>query len=134
MEILGNARISNTIHWGNEQPFYAWTDKEIDIIHCNIMGGIENNFIQSTGIIHNNIEQNPQFINPSSGSGLAYPGYEANWSPDNFSACVDGGTIDIPGIPSLDIYGNPRFNNHIPDIGAVEHELASPAPFAPNGP
>ncbi|MEO7176939.1 MAG: right-handed parallel beta-helix repeat-containing protein [Saprospiraceae bacterium] len=71
------------------------------------------------------IDEEPLFVNPSAGKGIAYPGYEANWSLKYGDPNIDQGTLD--GIddllPKMDYYNNLRVLNDLVDIGAVEFDI-----------
>ena len=80
-----------------------------------------------TGFGNGNINVPPQFVNPSQGHGLAYNGYEADWSLVTGDASIDGGTTEniLEMLPIKDAYGNDRILGETIDIGAVEFDRIS---------
>lgn len=71
-----------------------------------------------------NIIENPKFVNPTAGAGLAYDGMAADWSLQDGSPCINAGTPDTTGfnLPAYDLNGNTRlFGNRI-DMGAYENQ------------
>ena len=70
------------------------------------------------------ISDYPEFLNPTEGVGVEYDGASADWTVENWSACINSGTPDtnLLTIPEYDIIGNPRiFGNRI-DMGAYENQ------------
>jgi len=76
------------------------------------------------GVFLNNIDINPSFVSPSSGSGTGYNGFTANWALNSTSKCINSGTRDTIGLnlPDKDITGNPRIYNGRIDMGAIESQ------------
>ena len=69
-----------------------------------------------------NINVLPLFIQPTNGAGLNFNGFDADWSLQDHSPCIDSGTPDTLGLelPGKDIVGNPRISYFRVDIGAYE--------------
>jgi hypothetical protein len=61
-------------------------------------------------------------VQPTGGAGLNFNGFDADWSLQNGSPCIDGGTPDTLGLelPETDIVGNPRISYFRVDMGAFE--------------
>jgi hypothetical protein len=74
-----------------------------------------------TGLYQNNITSNPQFIAPSTNSGIGYNGVLANWSLQNSSPCINSGDPNGTYLPT-DLAGNPRIYGGTVDIGAYEYQ------------
>ena len=92
---------------------------EIDVSHCNILGGQNAIYNQNNANIINwldgNIDADPMF--DSLGT---YPFALLEGSP-----CIDAGTLDLPPgieLPEYDLAGNPRIVNEMIDIGAYEYQ------------
>ena len=121
-----NPTILNSILWNEIPAQQIYLDDEgsdPNIFYCNIQGGqtgIEvNSNVFYLGTYSNNININPDFINPSNGSGVGFDGLNSDWSIDGSSPCVNSG--NPTGVyPLTDIIGNPRISNGIIDIGAYE--------------
>ncbi|MFH0867420.1 MAG: T9SS type A sorting domain-containing protein [Bacteroidota bacterium] len=71
----------------------------------------------------NNINSDPQFLNPSNGEGINYDGLNANWNLHSTSPCINSGTPDTSGLYlyNTDIAGNNRIIDDTIDIGAYEY-------------
>jgi hypothetical protein len=84
--------------------------------YCNIEGG----WGGGTG----NIDTDPLFIAPG------------EYKLSDMSLCIDAGTNSVPGLPSIDIDGDPRIVGGIADIGADEWvpSCPNPASWAVYGP
>ncbi len=128
----GDFDIRNNIIWYN---FSGWDWYQINsglLIYYNcIMGGYGHPSLY-------NIKENPWFVNPTPGPGLAFDGLSADWTLMEDSPCINAGTPDTTGlnIPAVDIAGNPRiFGNRI-DMGAYENQTVwvkvNNAPVADN--
>jgi len=97
-----------------------------DFSYCNVQHGPSafgyplNIFF--TGIYFNNIDSNPQFINPSLGNGVGFDGVNADWSLQGISPCYNAG--DPNGVyPPTDLAGNQRISNGRIDMGAYEYQF-----------
>lgn len=129
----GNAIISNCIVWGNiadsagTQLFLSTDLSDPAFQYCNIQSGssafaLNNNFY--TGAYQNNIDMNPMFISPSTGSGNGFDGLTSDWSLQTTSPCINSG--DPAGMyDSTDIAGNIRVSGSFIDMGAYELFLIS---------
>jgi len=121
--------IKNCIFWndialdaGNE-IFLNDEDSDPNITYSDIQGGSDSIGLNTNcfylGTYLNNIDYDPIFVNPSSGSGISNDGTIADWSLQLGSPCIDAG--DPVGVyPSADFIGNPRVSNGRIDIGAFE--------------
>ncbi len=122
----------NNIIWGNYayydgnqietgQPEFSPSFYYNDIEDSSNFGGTDDydNYIA-------NIAIDPAFVNPSGGYGLAYNGYQADWSLSKNSPCINKGkpdfTADSLGVKT-DLAGNPRFSLDTVDMGAYEFQL-----------
>jgi predicted outer membrane repeat protein len=98
--------------------------------NCNIEGGIEsvesNSVIpvESVGII----DQDPAFFRKINSAGPTYETFNSDWKILPVSPCIDKGNneVEIFGLPDLDFMDNPRINNSVVDIGAVENQDGEP--------
>jgi hypothetical protein len=116
LELKGN------IFWGNEHDSY-FPHHEIE----NPDGG---EAINSFNCFQNgnegigNIEEYPEFTNPTNGTGLEYDGLNADWTLLNASPCINKGTPDTTNLnlPQYDIAGNPRVFGGRIDMGAYENQ------------
>ena len=123
--------IKNTIIWGNtssagsNQFFLDNENSDPNFYYCDIEGGQAgigmNSNIFYLGNYSNNITLNPQFNNPSIGSGYLFDGLtSSDWTLNATSGCINTG--DPSGLyPSIDLNSNPRIVSGIIDIGAYEY-------------
>ncbi len=134
-----SVEVVNSVLWGNvatasftasDQISISWSDN-LNLYHNVIEGGL--NGIDSEGAITNNedlIEQDPEFISPSSGAGIDYNGLTANWALSAISPCIDNGTQGYTTYnfeyPEYDIIGNNRVLMDTIDIGAYEFRNYAP--------
>jgi len=133
-----DAIVKNSIIYGNQSynPTYGiqiqiW-DNDSDPIfdHCNIQGGLAGFGGPGSGANYdpnnytNNIDSDPLFVDPSTGTGSGYNGLLADWSLQELSPCINAGdTTDISQyLPVYDLAGNPRIHETI-DVGAYEYCL-----------
>lgn len=133
MGVTGSTiNVYNTIYWGNSanlgQQIAIWQGCTTNFSFCNIQGDTNSFYMPQspfTGIYYNNKNTNPDFTDPSSGSGVNYNGYNSDWSLTQNSICINNGTPDTSGLmlPQLDVYGNIRIVNSIVDIGAAEYPI-----------
>jgi hypothetical protein len=116
LELKGN------IFWGNEHDNY-FSHHEIE----NPDGG---EAINSYNCFQNgiegegNIEEYPEFTNPTNGAGLEYDGLNADWTLLETSPCINKGNPDTTGLnlPEYDIAGNTRVFGGRIDMGAYENQ------------
>jgi hypothetical protein len=122
--------ISNTILWGNTATSggnqISLLDEASDpnFYYNNIEGGLSNVELNGNfyfGAYQNNLNINPEFVSPSSGSGLSYNGLIANWHLNSLSSCIDNGN-PIGNYSSFDLAENPRIIGSSIDIGAYEFQ------------
>lgn len=69
-----------------------------------------------------NVFDEPEFVNPAFGLGPNYDKPDADWSLRDNSPCINAGSTEQSCYPATDVYGNPRVNGGIIDIGAVENQ------------
>ena len=75
------------------------------------MGGLAGNGAPLyVGIFENTIDNDPSFVLPSAGTGMANYSPTADWSLQVNSPCINAGQADISGQPldPVDFEGNPR--------------------------
>jgi hypothetical protein len=77
------------------------------------------------------MDDNPGFVAPSSGVGLAADGSAADWQLSETSPCVNAGIEDVTGLglPDYDLAGNTRIQQGRIDIGALESAYVPTASF-----
>ncbi|MFI5220826.1 MAG: PKD domain-containing protein [Bacteroidia bacterium] len=123
-----NPILKNVIFFGNNanngNSVYLDNVSNPSFTYCNVQGGSAAFFTNGnpyTGVYSNNINTNPLFVSPTSGSGSGYNGLGANWSLQNNSPCINSG--DPNGTySSTDLAGNTRVVCTI-DIGAYENQV-----------
>lgn len=134
-----NVTLKNNIFWGNRS--FGTLNYEIDYFSADSItvftGDVVNNCIEGdtnalmfttwftyAGAIYYNFDSVPQFVNPTTGAGLAFNGLAADWRLQSSSDCINRafGGVD-PLMPALDIYGNPRLTAWQYDVGAYEHPI-----------
>jgi len=113
---------------GNEVNLYD-VASDPKFYNCLIKGGTldfrgTGSLLNYNGVYNDNLDNDPLFNNPSSGSGVAYDGLAANWYIDSLSPCINSGLSDVSGLglTSTDYAGNPRINKGRIDIGAYENQ------------
>jgi len=105
--------IKNTILWGNtNQVTGSSSNIYIDDDNCTWQD-------VSLYAIHG---EYPQFVNPSSGTGIQPDAVNADWSLQPTSPAINLGKADTTGLslPDTDLAGNPRYYDKRVDIGAYE--------------
>jgi hypothetical protein len=110
----GSPVLKNNIIYGNTGASHQiYPTSGLAIQYSNIQGGYS-----GTG----NINSNPKFKNPTQGAGPAYNGLAADWSLQETSPCIDGGTTSVSGLglPTHDLLGKTRFYSAAVDMGAYE--------------
>lgn len=120
--LFSRAEVFNNICWGNE------------FVSGNNYVQIKNEFNSNPVLKYNCVQYGdggpgaisdyPEFLNPTAGVGVEYDGASADWTVENWSACINAGTPDTNNltIPEYDIIGSPRiFGNRI-DMGAYENQ------------
>lgn len=107
--------LNNIIYNNSGTQLYAYWSDSLTVEYCDIQGGY------SSGV--GNINQNPQFVNPTDSIGVMNQIGIYNWSLTQNSPCINAGdTVFNTLIPSLDFAGNPRIYQSRIDIGAYEHQ------------
>ncbi|MFC2137225.1 right-handed parallel beta-helix repeat-containing protein [Bacteroidota bacterium] len=132
----GTPTIINTVLWGNSST----DNSQINIgaqgvpnfYNCILQDGKDSIEIISgfeyLGEYLNNIDSDPQFINPSEGSGINYDGLSADWRLISSSPCLNNGSNELAEQAlkiEKDIYKNTRVIYAIIDIGASETNVLS---------
>jgi hypothetical protein len=129
-----NPTFINCIFWGNTVSKFGaqvyLNDEASDpkFYYCDVRGGtsafeLNGNFY--TGIYQNNIDTDPLFVAPSSGTGTGFNGVLADWSLQNCSPCLNSGDpAPLYTYPKTDIIGNLRVAGGRIDIGAYENQTA----------
>ncbi len=122
--------ITNSIMWGNtasnngDQVYLNDENSDPDFYYCDIQGGQSliglNSNIFYLGTYSNNINQDPMFIAPTSGSGSGFNGLSSNLSLQSNSPCINTGK-PTGTYPATDIVGKPRIADGLIDIGAYEY-------------
>lgn len=127
-----NAKIYNSIIWGNSDAQIGINDYQSvsDIIHSCIEGGLSGISGQEyLGNYINNIDHDPNFMDPTGGTGHQFDGFSADWTLRAISPCINSGTAAIEDYtyPPIDLYGNPRIHSSGIDMGIAENQSAAPA-------
>ena len=119
-----NLLVRNNVVYGNvdknsltEANTLSTLDATPDLTYNNIGGDL----IPGDG----NINESPAFANPTPSYGLAYNGYEADWSLTENSLEINAGTTEglMDVLPEKDAYGNDRIIDGEIDMGAVEYDV-----------
>ena len=125
-----NPTFNNCVFYGNTatldgaQIYSNDETSDPNFYYCNVQGGsssfgLNGNFY--SGTYSNNLDLDPLFVSPSSGTGINFDGVNADWSLQSTSPCINTG--DPSGTyPSTDIAGNPRIYGATIDIGAYEFQ------------
>lgn len=131
--------IRNCIIWGNtrfnfiipNQIALYTDDSDPNFYNCDIQDSVGGFFLGAqvvyTGLLSACIDTNPLFVAPSAGAGPSYDGLNADWRLQSISPCINTATIGGCNVllPTIDLWGNPRFSGWNIDIGAYEDPLAS---------
>jgi PKD repeat protein len=130
----GSLELLNTIIWGNtasetgQQIILSDDVSDPSIRYSDIMGGqaaIELNGNFYTGVYEDNIDADPLFINPSSGTGHLFDGVTVGWALSINSPAIDAGQPNN-NVGPTDFAGNIRVVNGRIDIGAFEDQATVP--------
>lgn len=124
----------NTIIWGNtasvagQQIFLSDDVSDPVIRYSDIMGGeaafdLNGNFY--TGVYEDNIDADPLFTNPSSGTGHLFDGVTAGWALSIGSPAINAGKPNIT-YTAKDFAGNIRVVDGRIDMGAIEDQTTVP--------
>jgi predicted outer membrane repeat protein len=100
--------------------------------NCLIEGGVSSiSGLPSSYTWTEIMDDNPGFVAPSSGVGLAADGSAADWQLSETSPCVNAGIEDVTGLglPDYDLAGNTRIQQGRIDIGALESAYVPTASF-----
>lgn len=96
------------------------------ILHPNVTSTVENNSINQSGLNalgQNNINNYPEFMSPTSSSGVLTVLGSYDWSLKQNSTCIEGGdSLSALNLFPFDFSGNPRIYNTRVDIGAYEYQ------------
>ncbi|KPK80727.1 MAG: hypothetical protein AMS27_16255 [Bacteroides sp. SM23_62_1] len=125
----------NNILWGNTsdvpgtgtQLVFIGGISNPDITYSVVQEGIAGIAGNYQGQFIEVLESDPQFINPSTGSGYAFDGLSADWALDTSSNCLNSGfpSMERYSVPETDIYKKPRIRHGRIDIGASEIHIES---------
>jgi hypothetical protein len=130
---ISNPLLVNTMLYGNEalsangnQVYLDDNGSDPTFKHCNIQGGSSAFYTNGSvysGLYVNNINNNPNYVSPSSGTGNSLNGLTANWELQSTSSCINVGTPSITGLnlPTTDLAGVNRVIGTAIDIGAYEY-------------
>jgi hypothetical protein len=125
-ELYTDVLFYNTILWGNNSENVSISsNSSCSFYYCNIQNGMNSLHADWVSNYENNIETDPEFINPTTGIGWEYNATNKNWKLNETSPCIDTGTPDTTGLnlnlPETDLAGETRFYNNTIDIGAYEY-------------
>jgi parallel beta-helix repeat protein/predicted outer membrane repeat protein len=129
--ISSHPSFTNCIAWGNSAPanagaqLYIGSASIADFLYCDIQGGSAAfNGSPYTGTYEDNADDNPLFVNPTSGAGINYSAIDADFSLMEGSPCVNSGDPDtsVTNMP-LDLAGNLRMSGIAIDQGAYEYQI-----------
>jgi len=126
-------RLANNIIWGNTNFLYPgvqiFFSPQGQILPNVSYSDIENGYPGE-----GNIEEDPGFLNPTTGAGCSFNALTSDWSLENSSACINKGSPDTTGmlLPVMDIAGNPRIYGNRIEIGAYENQLVTAIPKISN--
>ncbi|MCK9449940.1 MAG: right-handed parallel beta-helix repeat-containing protein [Bacteroidales bacterium] len=121
-----NILMRNNIVHGNTSDYYGY--KPIQIYSFDLaIADFAYSCIPDEAIYYQgegNIQDDPQFVNPTPDAGPDYDGLSADWSLLDSSPCVNTGTPDTSGLnlPATDLRGNPRIYGIRIDMGAIENQ------------
>ncbi|MCD4696052.1 MAG: T9SS type A sorting domain-containing protein [Bacteroidales bacterium] len=112
----------NNIVWGNSNGnnWGVQINREMGanppITYCNVQNGIEG---------EGNINEEPQFVDPTVLQDTLFNALLADWSLMDDSPCVNAGDPDTSGLylPPLDLNGNNRVYGIAIDMGSLENQL-----------
>jgi len=134
-------KLINSIFWGNRAAHYAdgssgaingyvsqlgfYTSNNSEIVNSDIQFG-ENRVGGSyqLSLLSDNLDEDPQFINPSDGYGYTYDGSQSNWNIASLSPVLNAGKYSNL-VSGTDYLGNKRVVADTIDIGAYEIQLSS---------
>ena len=123
----------NTILWGNTaasggpQLWLQTNSSDPEISYSDIQGGSAAFGLSTgsyTGSYHNNLNNSPLFVSPTTGVGASYSALEADFSLQETSPCVNAGdpATDYSSFP-YDLAGFARLSGPIIDMGAYEYQF-----------
>ncbi len=111
--------VFNNIIWGNTATgnggdvWVAGTGDETVFANNDADG-----FFGIWDLFENNLDTDPQFVDPSTG----------NYHLQGGSPCINAGTNGAPSLPSTDLDGNQRIAGGIVDLGCYEFGSSPPPP------
>ncbi len=123
----------NCIFWGNTAAYGVTMNlgaqsTQPNFYFCDVQGdssGFSHAVVGPyTGTYLNNVNINPLFVAPSTGSGINYNGISGDWSLQWNSPCINSGNPDTSGLKLTvtDLAENPRINGGHIDMGAYEYQ------------
>ena len=97
-----------------------------ELIHCAVEGDYIRSSYNNIALASSNDTNgfNVGFVNPTSGIGKEYNG--GDWHLLPTSVCVNRGITTYDNYPTVDLDGNARIQQGIPDIGAYESPYVHP--------
>ena len=118
---IGEQIIFNNIIYANGNSL-SFGEMQFDYDPVNGSPTFFNNCVSYYHNNPGNVFGEPEFVNPAFGLGPNYDKPDADWSLRDNSPCINAGSTEQSGYPATDVYGNPRVNGGIIDIGAVENQ------------
>ena len=124
----------NNIIWGNDTDYEAEIHFDAEWVSPNfynniIAGGLAamDTVGTYTGTYLNNLDSDPEFIDPSSGVGVQVDALIARWHIAESSPCINAGIENLAGlnIPAEDYDGKSRVSGAKIDMGIYEFQELS---------
>jgi hypothetical protein len=117
----------NTI-WSNNSGYYSqlsfYSSSLSKVYNSDFQYGQNKiGYGNQLSVYQDNIEDDPQFVNASSGAGYIYDGLNANWNVSTSSPVLNKGFYGSART-SLDFSGNNRVVSDTIDIGAYEIQIS----------
>jgi hypothetical protein len=118
----------NTATQNGNQFYLSDQASQPPVYNSNVQGGSAGFFTNGNfylALYQNNLNSNPLFVSPSSGSGNAISAVNANWRLQASSPCIDAG-VAIGSNPAFDLANSSRTQGLSIDMGAYEYLIPSP--------
>lgn len=130
----GSPDLANSLLWQNvsgesdtpNQIHLCGEESDPDIDYCDLQGGSAGITLDAgisySGSYQFNLDADPLFVSIPGGAGYYYDAGLADFSLLDGSPCIDSGDpgTDITLFP-LDLNGDPRIDNNLIDMGALEY-------------